>query len=319
MKRIIFFILLMMFAVVLVGCGSDGGSEAGATDDSNDSDTISVGYAINTLNNPFFVEVKESAEQAAKDSNIELSVVNANSDLAQQMSGIEDLIQQGVDVLIIDPVDSKGSVAAVESANEAGIPVITTGRRIEGGEIVTHMGYDEVKNGETAGKFLAEQLNGKGKVIELQGTLGTDTARLRSEGFNNAMNEYPDIEIVASQSADFDRTQGMKVTENLLQSHPDIKGLYAANDEMGLGALQALQAANKEDVVIVSNDGTDEALNAVKDGDLAGTMAVSPSAYGEKAVEIAIDVAKGEEQPEFIELPSQFISQENVGDALNSN
>jgi len=306
LKHLKMFIISTVLLFTLVACGQ---SEANNGD--NSEDQIKIGYSINTLNNPFFVEVKKAAENAAQEKDISISFVNANNDLAKQMSGIEDLIQQKVDVLIIDPVDSKGTIPAVESANDAGIPVITTGRRVEGGEIVTHLGYDEVKNGEIAGEYLAEQIDGKGKVVELQGTLGTDVANDRSEGFHNAMNEYEDIEIVASQSADFNRTEALNVMENILQSNPNIEGLYAANDEMALGALQASSSSNK-DIVIVSNDGTEEALKAIKDGNLAGTMAISPEEYGKKAVEIALAVAQGEDQPNFVELPSEFISKDNI-------
>lgn len=317
MKKVTLLSLFLVFNFLLVACGSNGAdgqnNQEGGDESTGD---ITIGYAINTLNNPFFVEVKESAEAAAKELGVNISVVNANGDLSQQISGVEDLVQQQVDVLIVDPVDSEGSLTAINGAVEAGIPVITTGRSIEGADVVTHMGYDEVKNGEVAGEFLAEQLGGQGKVIELQGTLGTDVANNRSEGFNNALSEYPEIEVVSSQSADFDRTEGMNVTENILQSHSEIDGLYAANDEMGLGALQALNSNNLSDVIVVSNDGTAEALNSVKDGELTGTMAVSPKAYGEEAVEVAIDVVEGEEQPEFIELPSEFVSLENVEESL---
>ncbi|MFD1449640.1 substrate-binding domain-containing protein [Oceanobacillus sojae] len=317
MKKVTLLCLFLVASFILVACGSNGtdGQDNQEGGDGNTED-ITIGYAINTLNNPFFVEVKESAEAAAEELGVNISVVNANGDLSQQISGVEDLVQQQVDVLIVDPVDSEGSLTAINGAVEAGIPVITTGRSIEGADVVTHMGYDEVKNGEVAGEFLAEQLGGEGKVIELQGTLGTDVANNRSEGFNNALSEHPDIEVVSSQSADFDRTEGMNVTENILQSHSEIDGLYAANDEMGLGALQALNSNNLSDVIVVSNDGTAEALNSVKDGELTGTMAVSPKAYGEEAVVVAIDVVKGEEQPEFIELPSEFVSIENVEEFL---
>lgn len=309
MRKLIISFLSILLVVTLAACVQENGEAS-----TGDSDSIKIGYSINTLNNPFFVEVSEAAKKASKEAGVSLSIVNANNDLATQMNGIEDLIQQKVDVLIIDAVDSKGSIPSVEAANKAGISVITTGRRIEGGEIVTHLGYDEVKNGETAGEHFAKLIGEVGKIIELQGTTGTDVARERSKGFQQAIANYPDIEIVASQSADFDRSKALTVVENILQSNPDVVGLYAANDEMGLGGLQAIKAVNKAEFVIVSNDGTEDALKAVADGEIAGTMAISPSEYGIKAIDIAIAVAKGESQPEFVELPSNFVSIENVND-----
>ena len=316
MKRLMISVFTIILAISLAACGSQN-ETASKSDTKSDSGSskIKIGYSINTLNNPFFVEVKNAAEAAAKEAGISISVVNANNDLATQMNGIEDFIQQKVDVIIIDPVDSKGTVPAVVSANEAGIPVITTGRKVEGGEIQTHLGYDEISNGVTAGEFLAKQIKEKGKVIELQGTTGTDVARDRSKGFQKAIDKFSGIEIVASQSADFDRAKALTVMENILQANPDVVGLYAANDEMALGALQAAKALNKN-IVIVSNDGTEDALKAVQNKEIAGTMAISPSDYGKKAIEIAVAVAKGDNQPEFIELPANFVSIENVAEAL---
>ena len=307
MRKLIIGFFTILFVLTLAACGEENGDAS-----AEDSDSIKIGYSINTLNNPFFVEVSEAAKNEAEKVGVSLSIVNANSDLATQMNGIEDLIQQKVDVIIIDAVDSKGTIPSVEAANEAGISVITTGRRIEGGEVVTHLGYDEVKNGVTAGEYLAKLIGKAGKVIELQGTTGTDVARERSKGFQQAVANYPDIEIVASQSADFDRAKALTVVENILQSNPDVIALYAANDEMGLGGLQAIKAVNIPGFVIVSNDGTEEALQAVANEEIAGTMAISPSEYGITAIDIAKAVAKGESQPEFVELPSSFVSIENV-------
>ncbi len=317
MKRIFLTsILFILFLVSVVACGQNNTTSSKSSNSPEGKDSLKIGYSINTLNNPFFVQVKEAAEKAANDAGVSLSIINANSELATQMNGIEDLIQQQIDVLIIDPVDSKGSVPSVVAANEAGIPVITTGRRIEGGEVTTHLGYDEVKNGETAGNYLAELISEEGKVIELQGTTGTDVARQRSEGFQKAIANYPNIEIVASQSADFDRAEALTVVESILQSNPDVIGLYAANDEMGLGALQAIESVNKSDFFIVSNDGTEEALQSVANGGLAGTMAISPDEYGLKTIETAIEIAKGKSQPEFIELPSNLITADSVENSI---
>ncbi|GIQ68952.1 D-ribose ABC transporter substrate-binding protein [Xylanibacillus composti] len=293
------------------GTEAEGGNQAAGTD------SVKIGYVINTLNNPFFVSVKDSAEKEAEEVGTKLSVVNANNDIATQLSGVEDLIQQGIDVLILDPVDSAGALPAIQAANDAGVKVITTGRMVEGAEIVTHLGYNEVKHGKEAGWFLAEALGGSGKIVELQGVMGTSTAQERSQGFQEAMADYPDIEILSSQSANFDRAEGLTVMENLLQAHSEIDGVYAANDEMALGALQAIEAANRNGIVIVGNDGTIDAFHAIQEGRIAGTMAIYPNQYGEKAIQIALQVANGENVKELIELPSIFVSEENVEEALS--
>jgi ribose transport system substrate-binding protein len=325
MKKWLFLLISIMMLFTVSACGSTdsgkpaNGSEQGSASQPGEQGKLKIGYAINTLNNPFFVAVKNGAEKEAEKLGVELIVVNANNDLATQLQGVEDLIQQKIDVLILDPVDSKGTVPAAEAANKAGIKVITTGRQLEGGEVVTHLGYDEIKHGMTAGEFLAKQLNGKGNVVELQGIMGTNVAQDRSKGFQEGVKKYPDIKIVASQSADFDRAKAMTVMENILQANPEINGVYAANDEMALGALQAIKAANRSGIVIVSNDGTSDALQAIKSGDIAGTMAIYPNQYGQKAVQVAQEVAQGKSLPDFIELPSIFVDKQNVDTAISES
>ncbi len=323
-KTVVAMLLVLMF--VISACSNNpsnqnagsGGNTAEPTEanQSEGTDAVKIGYVINTLNNPFFVSVKEAAEKEAEEVGADLSVVNANNDLATQLSGVEDLIQQGIDVLILDPVDSAGALPAIQAANDAGVKVITTGRMVDGADIITHLGYNEVKHGTEAGKFLADALGGSGKVVELQGVMGTSTAQERSQGFQEAMAEYPDIEILSSQSANFDRAEGLTVMENILQAHSEIDGVYAANDEMALGALQAIEGANREGIVIVGNDGTTDALEAIQAGRIVGTMAIYPNQYGEKAIQIALQVANGEQVDAMIELPSIFVSSDNVEEAL---
>lgn len=313
--------LILCLTLIISACGGNNtvdkaeGAEGNGSGNTSGK-TVKIGYAINTLNNPFFVAVKEGAEKEAAKLGVKLSVVDANNDLATQLQGVEDLIQQKIDVLILDPVDSDGTVPAVEAANKAGIKVITTGRQVNGGEIVSHLGYNEIKHGNIAGDFLASALGGKGNVVELQGVMGTNTAQERSKGFQEAMAKNADIKILSSQSANFDRAEGLTVMENFLQANPEINGVYAANDEMALGALQAIEASGRKGIVIVSNDGTMDAFNAIKDGQMAGTMAIYPNQYGEKAVSTALQLANGESLEAQIELPSIFVSKDNIDEAI---
>ncbi|MBP1992131.1 substrate-binding domain-containing protein [Paenibacillus eucommiae] len=328
MKKNAFVAVMILVLLIVSACGNtkDNNTTAGSSTPQGSPQSspqagkkLKIGYAINTLNNPFFVAVKEGAEKEAAKQGVDIAIVNANDDLSVQLSGVEDLIQQKIDVLILDPVDSQGTVPAVEAANKAGIKVITTGRQVDGGSIVTHLGYNEIKHGVTAGEFLAKQLNGKGNVVELQGIMGTNVAQDRSKGFNEGVAKSPDVKVIATQSADFDRAKALTVMENILQAQPKIDGVYAANDEMALGALQAIQAANRTGITIVSNDGTMDALQAIKAGDIAGTMGIYPNQYGQKAIQIALDVVKGQSVETTIELPSIFVSKDNVEDAIKES
>jgi ribose transport system substrate-binding protein len=220
----------------------------------------------------------------------EISVVDARDNPAKQLNDIQDLIQKGVDILIINPTDSDAIVTAIEDANNAGIPVITVDRGANGGEVLVHIASDNVAGGVMAAEFLAEKINFKGKVVELVGIPGTSAARDRGKGFETKLEDYPDIELVAKQSANFNRAEGLRVMENILQAHPDIDAVFAQNDGMALGAVEALRAAGKLDqVVVVGFDAIDDAVKAVEDGEMAGTIAQQPALMGSLAVEKAFN------------------------------
>jgi len=300
----------LIAAVFLAGCSLDqnnGNSGEDSKDAGSKDDSVKIGLSISTLNNPFFVTLKEGAEKKAKEEGIEITTVDAQNDPAKQVSDVEDLIQKGIDVLLINPTDSAAITAAIESANNAGIPVITVDRSAEGGEVVAHIASDNEAGGKMAGEYLAEQLGGSGKVIELEGIPGSSAARERGKGFNEAVAAASGIEIVAKQPANFDRTQGLSVMENLLQSNKDIQAVFAHNDEMALGAVEALKAAGLENVIVVGFDATDDAVKAVEEGTMAATVAQKPEMIGQQAVETAIQVKNGEEVEEFIPVELELI------------
>src|SRR6056297_1732986 len=249
-----------------------------------------IGLSVSTLNNPFFVELKNGAEEKAADLGVEITVVDARDNAAKQLNDIQDLIQRKVDLLIINPTDSDAIVTAIEDANNAGIPVITVDRGANGGEVLVHIASDNVAGGAMAAAFLAEQINFNGKVVELVGIPGTSAARDRGKGFETKLKDYPDIELVAKQSANFNRAEGLKVMENILQAHPDIDAVFAQNDGMALGAVEALRAAGKlDEVVVVGFDAIDDAVKAVEKGEMAGTIAQQPALMGSLSVEKAFD------------------------------
>ena len=191
---------------------------------------LRIGLAVSTLNNPFFVDLKEGAESMAEEMGVEILVVDAQDDAAAQLSSVEDLLIKQIDVLIVNPVDGNAVVSAITAANDAGVPVITVDRGAEGGEVVSHIASDNVAGGEMAGDFIAEQLNEEGKVVELEGIPGTSAARDRGKGFNQAMDKYEGMEVIARQPAGFDRAEGMTVMENILQGNPEIDAVFAHND-----------------------------------------------------------------------------------------
>lgn len=273
--------------------------------------SVKVGLAISTLNNPFFVNLKNGAGSKADSLGIKLMVVDAQDDAAKQLSSIEDLIMKRVDVLIINPVDGDAIISAIELANEYGIPVITVDRGANGGEVTTHIASDNVAGGQMAAEYIAQKLGGKGKIIELQGIPGTSAARDRGQGFHKGLEGQSNLEIVASQPADFNRAKGMTVMENMLQAHRDIDAVFGHNDSMVLGAIEAIEGAGRlDEIMVVGFDAIDDAVKAVEDGKLSATIAQMPSLMGEMAVETAQKILNKEKVDEFIPAPLKLIVKE---------
>ncbi|MBV7298402.1 ribose ABC transporter substrate-binding protein RbsB [Enterovibrio paralichthyis] len=268
-------------------------------------DTMAI--VVSTLNNPFFVTMKEGAENKAKELGYDLIVLDSQNDPSKELSNVEDLTVRGVKAILINPTDSAAVSNAIRIANRSEIPVLTLDRGAQRGEVVSHIASDNVAGGEMAGKFIMEKVGEKAKVIQLEGIAGTSAARERGEGFMNVVNGGS-MELLASQPADFDRTKGLNVMENMLAANPDVQAVFAQNDEMALGALRAVQASGKN-VLIVGFDGTDDGIAAVNRGKLAATIAQQPELIGAMGVEMADKVLKGEAVEKSIPVPLKVVTQ----------
>ncbi|PTO91001.1 ribose ABC transporter substrate-binding protein RbsB [Vibrio splendidus] len=267
-------------------------------------DTMAI--VLSTLNNPFFVTMKDGAEAKAEELGYKLIVLDSQNDPSKELSNIEDLTIRGVKAILINPTDSDAASNAIRIANRSNIPVLTLDRGASRGDVVSHIASDNVIGGEMAGHFIMEKVGEKAKVIQLEGIAGTSAARERGEGFMNAVNGS-DLELLASQPADFDRTKGLNVMENLLAANPDVQAVFAQNDEMALGALRAVQASGK-DVMIVGFDGTEDGIAAVNRGLLGATVAQQPDLIGSLGVEMADKVLKGETVDEYVPVPLKIIA-----------
>jgi ribose transport system substrate-binding protein len=315
MKKLTVIVAFVLATIlILAGCSTQSKLESGAAKPSDNKaggaaagGKMTIGLSISTLNNPFFVTLKEGAEKAAKEAGADIVVVDAQNDTAKQISGIEDLIQKKVNLILINPTDSDAVVTAVQSANKANIPVITVDRAANGGQVVTHIASDNVKGGKMAGDFILKTLGDKGNIVELQGIAGTSAARDRGKGFHDAVDGKSGVKVVASQPADFDRAKGLSVMENILQGNKDIQAVFAHNDEMALGALQAIQASGKN-IAVVGFDATDDAVKAVNEGKMVATVAQKPGLIGETAVKTALKVLKGEQVDKFIPVDLELIT-----------
>lgn len=246
-------------------------------------------------------------QEKADELGYKLVILDSQNDPAKELANVEDLIVRGAKILLINPTDSEAVGNAVAIANRNNIPVITLDRGSNKGKVVSHIASDNVAGGKMAGDFIAEKLGDGAEVIQLEGIAGTSAARERGEGFKQSVTAHK-FDLLASQPADFDRTKGLNVMENLLASKGDVQAVFAQNDEMALGALRAIKSANKN-VLLVGFDGTDDGIKAVKSGKLAATIAQQPELIGRFGVETAVKVLKGEKVKEKIPVDLKVITQ----------
>lgn len=299
MKRIFHVLSLLVIAAMLLAACAPAASE---------TDKKTLGLVLSTLNNPFFVTLRDGAQAAADAAGVELIVVDAQDDSAKMTAGIEDLITKKVSAILINPTDSDAVVPAIQKANEAGIPVFTVDRGANGGEVVAHVASDNVAGGKMAAEFLCAAIGGAGNVVELQGIAGTSAARDRGQGFNDYMTaSCTGAPIIAQQTANFNRDEGLTVFENILQAQPEIAAVFAHNDEMILGAIQAAEAAGRTGIIFVGFDAVDDAVAAVTAGTLAATVAQQPAEIGRLSVESAVTFLGGGTVEKNIPVPLSLV------------
>ena len=275
-------LILMMLMTSLVGCGRDNRPK--------------IGMVVSTLNNPFFVNMKEGAQKEANKLGYDLVVLDSQNDPAKERANVEDLIQLGVVALLINPTDSDAVVKTVEVANQKNVPVITLDRQANGGKIVSHIASDNIKGGEMAAKFVEDKFkNEKGpiNVVEIQGIPGASATRDRGQGFHNIMDKDSKFKFVSIQAADFDRQKGLQVMENILQANPKVQVVFAHNDEMALGAVKAIKASGSK-AMVIGFDGNDDAKDSIENGEMKATIAQQPDLIGALGVELANKIHNGE-------------------------
>jgi ribose transport system substrate-binding protein len=295
---------LWLMSLLLVACSRQGPDTHAAANPGT-----SIGLSISTLNNPFFVSLRDGAQAEAAAQGLQLITVDAQNDAAKQIASVEDLIQKRVPVILLNPTDSDAVANVVREANAAGVKVISLDRAVNGAEVSSHIASDNVAGGRLAGEFLLQKIGNKGNVAELMGIPGSSAARERGEGFESALEEHPDVKLVAAQPADFDRAKGLSVMENILQGNHNIQGVFAQNDEMALGAEKALEEAGLKNVAIVGFDATPDGVAAVKAGKLTGTVQQKPELIGKLGVDAAKQLIEGKTVEKNIPVPVAVLSQ----------
>lgn len=243
-----------------------------------------------------------------------LNVQDASDDAATQANQLNNAVTTGAGVVIVNPTDSDAVVPSVEALNQADIPVVAVDRSSNGGEVASFVASDNVAGGAQAAAALAEAIGGEGEILMLQGIAGSSASRDRGQGFEEEIAKHEGISIVAKQTANFDRGEGLDVATNLLQAHPNVKAIFAENDEMALGAIEALGARAGEDVIVVGFDGTNDGLAAVEDGRMLATVAQQPEELGAKAVEEAAKLLRGEDAETEVPVEVVTVKLDNVAD-----
>lgn len=276
-----------------------------------------IALIMKTLTNPFFLAMEEGAKKAAEELGVDLTVVSAEAEtsITQQISLIEDMTTQQVEAIVIAPIDSKAVVPALAKAQKAGIHIINIDNRIdpvaaEEGElnVETFVSASNVIGGTLATSYLACLLGGSGKVAMLEGIPGVDNAEGRKAGFLAAVELFPDIEVVASQTAHWQTEEALNVFSNILQAHPDINGVFCANDMMALGAIQAIDAAGKTgEIYVTSYDNLEAAQAAILEGKMHATIEQNPALMGYYGVKFALDAVNGKEIPKEYMVPLKVV------------
>jgi ribose transport system substrate-binding protein len=258
-------LIMLLACIVLTAC-------AESRDNAGQPPRQTVALFTKNQLNPYFQTVRVAAQTAAKELDVDLVnyIPTVADSIPEQMSQIEDAITKRPNAAVFIPVDAKAMIPGIEKFNAAGIPVVNLIDRSEGGEFISFMGCDDYAVARETARYLLQKMNGKGNVVIIEGVGGSSNNQKRVAGFKKALEEFPNVKLLASQPANFQRAMALQVTENLLQAHRQVDGILAANDAMALGAIEALDAANRKALVVGMN-GTKEAVDAVKAGKLLAT------------------------------------------------
>ncbi|PFP30618.1 sugar ABC transporter substrate-binding protein [Bacillus sp. AFS073361] len=324
MKKSVLISLFSAAMLAMAGCSSGSETGGSATNSAGDDGKVVVGWSQMENNNPWRIAETKSIREEAKKRGFQMVYSDAQSDTAKQVSDVEDMVAQGVDYIILAPREFEGLSPALATAKKAHIPVILVDRKVAGEagkDYVSFLGSNFIEQGQKAADWLINEMGGKGNIVELTGTSGSSVAIDRQKGFMDKLKEKaPDMKVISSQTGDFARANGQKVMENLLQSQGDkIDAVYAHNDEMAIGAINAIKAAGKvpgKDIIIVSVDGTKDALQAIVDGKMGATVESSPF-FGPSVFDVIENLEEGKEVEKEIIIKDRFFDKTNAKDFVN--
>ncbi|WNS78778.1 substrate-binding domain-containing protein [Domibacillus sp. DTU_2020_1001157_1_SI_ALB_TIR_016] len=294
------------FSLLSAGCGADS-SGAGSSDAGAEDKKLKIGFQASGLETEYIAKLADSMEKAAEEMNVDLTVMDGNYDLATNISQLETLKSQQVDAIVVNALDAEALNSTVNSIVDSGIPVIGVTASLTAEKLTSYVGSPDVTGGEMAAKEVVNALGGKGNIVIFEGPVGISAQIDRREGIYKVLDENSGIKVIAEKTANWSRSEAMSLMENWIQKYgDDIDGVIAQNDEMALGALNALKA-KKIDIPVVGIDGIADAQKAVENGEMVATIFQNAEAQGEKAVEAAVKAAKGEKVEKLYDVPFELI------------
>jgi ribose transport system substrate-binding protein len=317
MKKKMYMFIISLVSLAFMGCG-EGGTVDTSEGNQGDESKGTIGISVLTLGNPFFNVIAEGVKEEAAKHGYDVVVVDGDRDVQKQANQIDDFITKGVAAIILNPCDRQSIGPAIEKANKAGVPVFTCDLKCvaEGVEVVSHVGSDNLQGGRLAGEAMIEALGEQGGEVLIVHFPQANSCQLRVQGFEEVIGKYNaglsanQIEVVAQLDGGGVRDEGYKVTEDTLQAHPDLRGIFAINDPSGLGARAALEKAGKQDQVsIVAFDGQPEGKQAIKDGKIFADPIQFPDLIGKKTVQLMMDYFAGNEVAKEVLIPTQLYRQ----------
>ena len=301
------YLILFSLLVFLTGCGQSESNKK------NDSNKIVIGISMLSMQNEFIVNISDEMQKKAEELGAELIIVDAERSPLKQIEQVESFIAQKVDVIILNPCEFEASSPAVTKALAANIPIVNVNSATKV-QPTAFVGSNDVESGRIAMKFIAEKLGGKGNIVMIQGLNGQAAQIQREQGAKEIIEQFPGLNMIAQQTAEWDRAKSMDLMQNWIQSYgTKINAVFAHNDEMGLGAVKALQDAGMKDkVIVVSIDAIADALQAVKKGDLDATVFQDARKQGAGAIETAVKIAWGEQFDKEFLIPFKLLTKGDV-------
>lgn len=325
----------MLTAAMLVGtltaCGSepapaassDSDAQSGAEPAANTPSAegkVKIGFSLKTVNNPFVVSVKNGAAKAAEEFGAEIIITDAQLDSQKQMTDVESFMQQKVDAILIDALDSTALLPTVQDANDQGFKILTEDSRITGAEdiVLSHVGIDNEKSGERIAQYLVDEMKKQGKknIIIFEGLPGAEATTQRAKGFHTVLDNNSDVNILFAKNVGDKREEGLQNMDDMLQKFDNIDAVICCNDELALGAISSIEGAGREGILVTGFDGNSDGLQAVKDGRMLATIDHAPYTMGYIAVETCIKAAKGESVDKATVFDVELVDSSNVDEII---